>query len=180
MINNEKSTTEDNPRTDRRSFKGDLSLVSTVNLFQLIKLASLSGHLKVYCETNSTHFIFTDGKLNYAFSRQDRKKRIGQTLLESQLITNDQLTACLNEQKTSETWQKIGSIVVEKGHLKESQLTDIFQKQLRTALVETMTWTTGKFKFIETSPLVEGDIILQEDIESLILQSLIMFDEEKN
>ena len=76
--------------TELRSFKGDLSLISPVHLFQLIKLASLSGHLIFTCAERATHFFCTEGKLNYAFSRQDRK-RIGQTLLESQLITTEQI-----------------------------------------------------------------------------------------
>ncbi len=114
--------------TDYRSFNGDLSLVSAVNLFQLIKLAFLSGRLVVNCEDNSTHFIFTEGKLNYAFSRQGRKK-IGQTLLESQLITNDQLKSCLEVQKAADRWQKLGSIFVKNGYLKQSHLTEIFHKQ---------------------------------------------------
>jgi hypothetical protein len=164
---------------ESRSFNGDLSLVSTVNLLQLIKSASLSGHLMVYCEENSTHFIFAEGKLNYAFSRQGRR-RIGQTLLESQLITTDQLKACLDDQKAADKWQKLGSIVVERGYLQQSQLKDIFKRQLKSALFETMTWKEGKFKFIDTSPLVEGDVILEEDIESLILQGLIMLDEDKD
>lgn len=163
--------------TENRSFSGDLSLVSAVNLLQLIKFATLSGHLMVYCEGHSTHFIFAEGKLNYAFSRQGRR-RIGQTLLESQLITKDQLKACLDDQKAADKWQKIGSMVVERGYLQQSQLKDIFQRQLKSALFETMTWKEGKFKFIDTSPLVEGDVILEEDIESLILRGLIMLDED--
>ncbi len=165
--------------TDYRSFNGDLSLVSAVNLFQLIKLAFLSGRLVVNCEDNSTHFIFTEGKLNYAFSRQGRKK-IGQTLLESQLITNDQLKSCLEVQKAADRWQKLGSIFVKNGYLKQSHLTEIFHKQLKSAFIETIAWTEGKFIFIDTSPLVEGDIILEEDIEALILQSLIILDEAKS
>jgi len=158
------------------SFHGDLRLVSAVNLFQLIKLATLSGHLVVNCAENSTHFLFTEGKLNYGFAREGRK-RIGQTLLDSQLITNHQLKACLDNQKTAERWQKLGSILVENGYLKYSQITDIFQKQLKSAFFETVTWKEGKFIFIDTSPLVEGDIVIEENIETLILQSLILLDD---
>lgn len=179
MENIKSSTDQNKTKKDRYTFFGDLALVSAINLFQLIKLGSLSGHLIVYCETNSTHFIFTEGKVNYAFSRRDRKK-IGQTLLESHLITSDQLIACIEEQKASDKWQKLGTILVEKGFVQQSQLTEIFQKQLKTALFEAMVWTEGKFKFIDSSPLAEGDVILDEDIEPLILQSLIMCDEEKN
>ncbi|MGB3211849.1 MAG: DUF4388 domain-containing protein [Desulforhopalus sp.] len=179
MVNKQRSKVDNKTTTTIRSFNGDLSLVSAVNLFQLIKFGSLSGHLIVYCEENSTHFIFTEGKLNYAFSRQGRKP-IGQTLLESELITNKQLKTCLEDQKAADQWEKLGSIIVKRGYVKQSQITDIFNKQLKSALFETMTWTEGKFRFTDTSPLVEGDVILEEDIEPLILKGLIMLDEEKN
>ena len=158
------------------SFHGDLRLVSAVNLFQLIKLATLSGHLVVNCAENSSHFLFAEGKLNYAFVREGRK-RIGQTLLDSQLITNHQLKACLDDQKTASKWRKLGSILVKNGYLKHSQITDIFQQQLKSAFFETVTWKEGKFIFIDTSPLVEGDIVVDENIEDLILQSLILLDD---
>ncbi len=164
--------------TDLRSFDGDLGLISPVNLFQLIKLAGLSGRLSCRCFDNSTHFIFTEGKLNYAYSERGQKK-LGQTLLENRLITGEQLKLCLDHQKAAETWQKIGSIFVKNGCLKQAQLTAIFQKQLKSTLFETITWTEGKFSFSEDSPLVDGDFILDEDIESLVMQGLILLDEDK-
>ncbi len=162
---------------ESRSFRGDLSLVSTINLLQLIKLASLSGRLLINCMEKSTHFFFTEGKLNYAFSRQD-KKRIGQTLLESQLITADQLKASLDYQKKADKRQKLGSIFVKNGYLTQAQLTDIFKREVESVLFETLTWTEGEFRFVDSSPLVEGDIILEEDLEPLILQALVLLDEK--
>lgn len=171
-----KSKVQDIVMTAVLSLHGDLRLVSAVNLFQLIKLATLSGHLVVNCAENSAHFIFTEGKLNYGFAREGRK-RIGQILLDSQLITNHQLNSCLDDQKTADKWQKLGSILVKNGYLKHSQIIDLFQRELKTAFLKTITWSEGKFIFIDTSPLVEGDIVLEENIEALILQSLILLDD---
>ena len=165
--------------TESRSFRGDLSLISTINLLQLIKLASLSGRLLVNCVEKSTHFFFTEGKLNYAFSRQDQK-RIGQTLLESQLITADQLKASLDRQMKADKRQKLGSILVQNGYLTQAQLADILKKKVESVLFETLSWTEGEFRFIDSSPFVEEDILLEEDLEPLILQALVLLDEEKN
>ena len=158
-----------------RSFQGDLSLLSAVNLFQLIGLASLSGHMKMSCARNSIHFVFSDGKLSYASSRVGHKK-IGQSLLDSQLITTDQLKSCLAEQKTAEKWQKLGSIAVKNGYLRESHLTDLFYEQLKQAIFEVITWEEGKFTFVDTSPLTEEDIVLEENIEPLLMQAVILID----
>lgn len=158
-----------------RSFHGDLSLLSAVNLFQLIGLASLSGQLKMSCAENSINFIFKEGRLNYAFSRTGHKK-IGQILLESQLITIDQLKICLADQKTARKWQKLGSIAVKNGYLQQSHITDIFFTQLKTSFFEAITWEEGRFAFIDTMPLNDDDIVLEENIEPLIMQALMLFD----
>ena len=160
---------------NRRFFQGDLNLISALNLFQLIGLASLSGQLMIRCPENSTYFFFTGGKANYGFSREGHKK-IGQTLLEYQLITRGQLNICLALQQISETKKKLGSIVVEVGYLQKSQLIDLLSRQIKDALFETLTWTEGNFTFVDTSPLTDGDIVLEESIDSLILQLLFVFD----
>ena len=45
MENIKSSTDQNKTKKDRYTFFGDLALVSAINLFQLIKLGSLSGHL---------------------------------------------------------------------------------------------------------------------------------------
>ena len=160
---------------DYRSFQGDLSLLSAVNLFQLIGLAALSGQLAIRCADNAAHFIFTRGKLNYGFSREGHKK-IGQILVEAKLITTDQLEICLKNQKASENGQKLGSIAVGNGFLRHSQILDVFYKQTEKALFQALTWSEGRFNFVDTSPLHDNDIVLEESIDSLLMKGLISID----
>ena len=161
---------------NKRSFQGDIGLLSPVNLFQLIGLASLSGQLVIRSRHDTVYFIFTKGKLNYGFSKESRKK-IGQILLESELLTVEELDICLADQKASVRWKKLGSIAVENGYLQLSEITDLFYSQIKDILFETLTWTQGSFTFVDSSPLTEGDIVLEESIDSLILQCLLLFDE---
>lgn len=158
-----------------RSFHGDLSLLSPVNLFQLIGMASLSGQLRMSSAEKSIYFIFTEGRLNYAFSRQGHKK-IGQILVESQLITIDQLKTCLADQKTAKKWQKLGSIAVKNGYIQHSNIADIFFTELKVALFEVITWEEGRFTFLDTTPLTTDDIVLEENIEPLLMQALFLVD----
>jgi hypothetical protein len=138
-------------------------------------MASLSGQLTMSCAKNSIYFIFTEGRLNYAFSRQGHKK-IGQILLESQLITSDQLQACLTHQKTAIKWQKLGSIAVKNGYIQQHNITDIFFTELKVALFEVITWEEGRFTFIDTIPLTNDDIVLDENIEPLVMQACFFLD----
>jgi hypothetical protein len=158
-----------------RSFQGDLNLLSAANLFQLIGLASLSGRLMILGINDATHFVFTRGRLNYGFSREGHKK-IGQILVESKLITTHQLEICLDKQKTSGKKQKLGSIVVENGFLLQSKILDLFYKQTEGAFFLALTWTEGRFNFVDKSPLSDMDIVLDENINTLVLRGLISLD----
>ena len=158
-----------------RSFQGDLNLLSATNLFQLIGLASLSGQLTILGSNNAAHFIFTRGKLNYGFSREGHK-RIGQILVESELITTHQLEICLSKQKSSGKRQKLGSIAVENGFLLQSTLLDLFYEQTEGAFFQALAWTEGRFNFVDTSSLSEKDIVLEENINTLVLKGLIFLD----
>jgi hypothetical protein len=160
---------------NKRSFCGDLSLLSAVNLFQLIGLASLSGQLKMRCAENSIIFIFTGGRLNYALSREGHKK-IGRILVESHLMTTEQLRTCLVEQKSAKKWRRLGTIAVKNGYIQNSQITDIFFTQLKTAFFEAITWEEGRFEFVDTVPLTDEDIVLEENVEPLIMQALFLMD----
>jgi hypothetical protein len=158
-----------------RSFQGDLNLLSATNLFQLIGLASLSGQLTILGSNNATHFIFSKGKLNYGFSREGHK-RIGQILVELNLITTHQLEICLSKQKASGIRQKLGSIAVENGFLLQSTLLDLFYEQTEDAFFQALAWTEGRFNFVDTSTLSDKDIVLEENINALVLKGLITLD----
>ena len=161
---------------NKPSFQGDLSLLSPVNLFQVIGLATLSGQLIIRGQDDTVYFIFTRGKLNYGFSKDSRKK-IGQVLLDSGLITVEELDCCLADQKALPRWRKLGSIAVDKGYLKLADVVELFYGQIKDILFETLTWKVGDFSFFDSSPLTDDDIVLEESIDSLILQCLVLFDE---
>ena len=56
------------------------------------------------------------------------KKKIGDILVDKMLVTEDQLQACLEEQRIS--GKRIGEILVSKGHITEEQLTDTISERL--------------------------------------------------
>jgi hypothetical protein len=158
------------------SFHGDIGLLSPANIFQLIGLAALSGKLILRNGSDAACFVFCDGKLNYGFLTRDRRK-LGQTLLESKLITAEQLQICLALQKASAPWKKLGKIAVENGYLGKSQISDLFYRQIKVALFEAISWQEGTFSFVDCSPFSRDDIILEENVDTLVFNGLIYLDE---
>ena len=162
-----------------RSFHGDISLLSLVNLFQLIGLGTLSGKLVLRCDPDAAYFIFSDGKVNYGFLTRDRRK-LGQTLLDSQLLTTEQLENCLACQKATAPWKKLGLITVENGYLNIAQISNLFDHQIKEAFFTALSWPEGTFSFVDTTPFTKGDIVLEENIDSLVFNGLIHLDEAEN
>ena len=89
------------------------------------------------------------------------------------------MNICLALQQISETKKKLGSIVVEVGYLQKSQLIDLLSRQIKDALFETLTWTEGNFTFVDASPLSADDIVLDENIDSLLLKGLCFLDNNR-
>lgn len=158
------------------SFHGDIGLLSPANIFQLIGMATLSGKLILRNGSDAACFVFCDGKLNYGFLNRDRRK-LGQTLLESRLITAEQLEVCLTLQKASVPWKKLGKIAVENGYLDRSQIRKLFYSQIKVALFEAISWQEGTFSFVDCSPFTRDDIILEENVDTLVFNGLIYLDE---
>jgi len=63
-----------------------------------------------------------------------KKIRLGDLLVEHQLITNDQLMQALAEQKTS--GHKLGRVLVEKGYVKEEQVLELVSRQLQIPYID--------------------------------------------
>lgn len=57
------------------------------------------------------------------------KKKLGEILVESKLLTGDQITQALVEQK--KTNMKLGQFLMQQGNLLDTQLTDLLSKQLK-------------------------------------------------
>ncbi len=68
-----------------------------------------------------------------------RKKRLGELLLNARVITEDQLKQALQEQK--QTGKKLGEILLEKGWLTEKKLIDALSQQLGIPKVSLLKYT---------------------------------------
>jgi len=58
-----------------------------------------------------------------------KRKRLGEMLVEAGLMTDEQITQLIPEQKKSGL--KLGQFLVQRGHLKEGQIVDMISRQLR-------------------------------------------------
>ena len=101
---------------------------------------------------------------------QPKKIRLGDLLVEHKLISEAQLSAALNELKTS--GHKLGRVLIENGYVKEDDVLDLLSRQLNVPFVDLSTFQFKPDvvqKLPETAARRFRAIALQEDPDGLLV-----------
>ncbi len=158
------------------AMQGDIAAVSLVNIFQFFSLAGLTGRLDIRSTANSGHFYFSEGILTHGVLQTSRR-RIGEILVESQVITEQQLQECLRVNGTNGPAKRIGEVLLERGYLHPVKLDDTLFMQMKEAFMATLNWEEGSFAFYPdlTPPL--GDFQTSARVDQLLLEGMVDNDE---
>jgi hypothetical protein len=100
---------------------GNLSVLNPALVLQAFNLSSLSGELIFVISGNTASFYFKGGHLIYA-SADNKKKKIGQFLVENEWITREQLSWALQIFRKEGGRKRIGQILAEQGFLDYADL----------------------------------------------------------
>ena len=158
------------------AMQGDIAAVSLVNIFQFFSLAGLTGRLDIRTTANSGHFYFNEGILTHGVLQTSRR-RIGEILIESKVITEQQLQECLRVNGANGSAKRIGEILLERGYLHPVKLDDTLFMQMKEAFMATLNWEEGSFAFYpDLSPPI-GDFLTAARIDQLLLEGMVDTDE---
>ncbi len=157
------------------SLQGNIAHFELNYLFQFLDYASASGEMHIVGEQNSADFFFQNGMLIFG-TLQVNQKKIGDLLLESKLITADQLSVCLDIHAQHEGHRRLGEILVRKGFLKFESLADMLKEQAREAFFTTLSWKKGIFYFYSEHYPSKEEILINERIDHLILEGIVRMD----
>ncbi|THB78152.1 MAG: DUF4388 domain-containing protein [Desulfobulbaceae bacterium] len=153
-------------------FQGAIEVVGIEGVFQLLYLTSLSGKLILLRPPDKASFYFSNGKLLWG-TLHTQQKQIGQMLLDSQQITDEQLKECLKEWEAMRNQKRVGSIMIEKGYLQRSTLNSLLRQQAKDAFFDALHWKDGSFAFISDMNAPDEDIVLNERIDHLLLEGFV-------
>ena len=158
------------------AMQGDIAAVSLVNIFQFFSLAGLTGRLDINSTANSGHFYFSEGILTHGVLQTSRR-RIGEILVESQVITEQQLQECLRVNASNGPAKRIGEVLLERGYLHPVKLDDTLFMQMKEAFMATLNWEEGSFAFYPDLTPPRGDFQTTARIDQLLLEGLVDNDE---
>lgn len=156
---------------------GNLSVFNPALVLQTFSLSLLSGELRFVIPGNTASFYFKDGQLIYASA--DKKKKIGQFLIEQEWITREQLNWALQIFRKEAGRKRIGQILVEHGFLDYADMVSAVHKQIKEVVFEVLFWEKGHFVYQDKVYPESEEILVDERLDYLILEGLAHLDEAK-
>ena len=157
------------------ALQGDIAIIALEDVFQLFDFAALSGKLEVQAPDNTGWFYFRNGVLTYGMLQINQRK-IGEILLESNLVNEAQLHECLQLHQEGKSQQRLGQLLVEKGYLQPDTLDDSLLCQVRHAFFEALSWHQGTFAFYQNEVPAAEEVQLYARIDHLLLEGMVYLD----
>ncbi len=157
------------------AIKGSLKEASLADVLQLLALGQKTGCLTVTDRMNLGYIYFDRGHIVYA-SIVNRRDRLGDILLKSGRITNEQLGAAI-EQQANERERRLGEILIMQGAITQGDLERYIQMQIEEAVYYLFTWTRGHFTFESDILPGDQDFLVAINPESLLLEGARRVDE---
>ena len=157
------------------ALQGNIAIINLNDIFQFFDYSSASGELRIISEENNASFYFREGLLIFGALSINQKK-IGDLLLDSSLITAQQLSACLDIHARFGGQQRLGEILVQKGFLEFEKLAEMLKQQARDAFFSTFSWKRGMFYFYADQYPSKKEILINERIDRLLLEGMVRLD----
>lgn len=157
------------------SLTGNLSTMSLAEIFQWLNSGQKTGTLRVVSKTGLTKDVyFEQGTINSA-SSSDPRELIGQYLLNSNKISEQQLVDALEKQRRDHVL--LGKILVQQKLLKEEELSEILFTISEEIIYDLFLWKEGKFEFYDAR-LPERELPnMNLDITHIVLEGARREDE---
>lgn len=139
------------------SFMGEISDIGVSDLLYLLALRQQSGRLAVVSNGDEVSLFVEQGRMLLVTS-SNASLRLGRMLVRMNILSSDRLREALRYQEQFGQGRPLGTILIERGFISESQLHRCVEEQCIEVLARVITTDTGVFVFhrnVRVSPLTE-------------------------
>ncbi len=156
---------------------GTLKDFSLADIFQLIGLQKKTGILTLTNEKEEARILFMNGLVVGADTNSQKlENHLGHVLVKSKRISQEELEQVLAIQ--SQTLQRLGQVLIQKGYIKPEDLRESLQTQTTQIIYRLFRWCDGEYHF-QQERYVDYD---QENFtpitsESILMEGVRMLDE---
>jgi DNA-binding response OmpR family regulator len=166
---------------------GNLGAIPIGAVLQLLQLEAQTGTLGIWNADSEVTIHMRGGLVDLVQSRGAGDEfRLGRFFLEQELVTEDQLEEIVRSSQippasgpaSSQPSRLLGDMLVEAGHVNETQLKEALTKQSSELIYEVLRWQAGRFEFKQrmTSPLAER-ARLAMPVASVVMEGFRRVDE---
>ena len=165
---------------------GELEHLPIVDVIQLIHSTRKSGTLNVYSRKGEGQLVFDNGYIVGA-SHSSEKIRIGQILLEAQVITQQDLNKALEiQKKAGDNRKPLITTLFDNSNISKEAAYKSLEKLIELTVVEMISWTRGLFTLDVDKTTVSDDYQylpsqvqkITLDTQMVLLDALRIFDEK--
>ena len=156
--------------------QGSLTQLPLPEVLQFISMGKSSGILQLRLGAHEISLYIRSGRIINS-SSIERRRRLGDLLVNRGLIKRSELARLLNVQRTVESDKRLGQILVERDIVSEDTIRQTLRLQLEEEIWSLFSWTEGEFVFEPVPDDKLGDAIVSIDIEPLILEGTRRNDE---
>jgi len=157
------------------AIKGSLKEASLPDVLQLLAMGKKTGCLSVADRSNFGYIFFEQGYITYA-SIVNRRDRLGDILVKTHLITQEQLHGAIDRQAHQRD-KRLGELLVDMGALSRPDLERYVRVQIEEAVYFLFTWSSGTFSFESDVRPETQDFLVRIGPESLLLEGARRVDE---
>jgi tetratricopeptide (TPR) repeat protein len=159
-------------------FTGDLQLFAVPDLLEFLKSSRRTGTLVITSEGGIGAVHMRQGMITGAAS--PHCVNMGDLLLKMGALTDEQLKDTARHQREHSPDRLIGSILLERGLVQPQTLQQALADQIKGALLEMVTWTSGRFAFEpdKRSQVESDEITVEVDTQAVLLDVLRQLDEQ--
>jgi hypothetical protein len=156
------------------AIQGTLKTMNLTDLLQFLAAGRKTGTLRFDCGKITKQVYFKKG-LIVGSKSNDPKEYLGQTLLHYGKVTEDQLQAARETQRT--TSGRLGEVLVKLGFLTEEDVLAILKTKTLDAIYDLFVWTDGQFEFYDDEKLPEELILVEVEPTNVIMEGIYRIDE---
>ncbi|HZE98135.1 MAG TPA: DUF4388 domain-containing protein [Planctomycetota bacterium] len=164
-----------------RTFGGDLGILGLGNLLQVISMSQAKGLLTISNGDLKKTMQFTSQGIRLV-SGVRRAIPLGQILVRSGRLTNEQLESLLAEQRQSN--RRLGDLVIETGMVSKEGVEGALRDQVAEEIYELFAWPEARFYFAESDnealPAGSGPlatVLLDSNVISIMVEAARRADE---
>ena len=157
------------------AIKGSLKEASLPDVLQLLSMGKKTGCLSVTHRNNFGYIYFDKGRICYA-SIVNRRDRLGDILVKSGMISQEQLSEAIESQSKHRD-KRLGEILIALGAIQREGLHQQMRVQIEEAVFYLFTWTQGTFNFEADIRPEEQDFLVSINPDALLLEGARRVDE---